>query len=282
MNQASLKPWQRKLHEIIYEADTPAGKLFDILLLLFILASVLFVMLESVKGLPEPWYDFFYTAEWVITQLFTVEYLLRLVAIKKPRHYIFSFYGLVDLVAIFPLYLSLIISGTGALATLRALRLLRVFRILKITRYIKEGNRLKEALRLSKPKILVFLFAVLIISIISGTLMYLIEGDENGFTSIPRGIYWCIVTLTTVGFGDITPATPFGQFIASIIMIMGYGIIAVPTGIVSVAYAKTAMNEPEMNTQSCPNCSVEGHKDNAVYCWQCGNLLNPEFTESIS
>ena len=282
MNQASLKPWQRKLHEIIYEADTPAGKLFDILLLLFILASVLFVMLESVKGLPEPWYDFFYTAEWVITLLFTVEYLLRLVAIKKPRHYIFSFYGLVDLVAIFPLYLSLIISGTGALATLRALRLLRVFRILKITRYIKEGNRLKEALRLSKPKILVFLFAVLIISIISGTLMYLIEGDENGFTSIPRGIYWCIVTLTTVGFGDITPATPFGQFIASIIMIMGYGIIAVPTGIVSVAYAKTAMNEPEMNTQSCPNCSVEGHKDNAIYCWQCGNLLNPEFTESIS
>jgi len=282
MNQASLKPWQQKLHEIIYEADTPAGKWFDIVLLLFIVASVLFVMLESVKGLPEPWYDFFNTAEWVITLLFTLEYVLRLVAIKKPTHYIFSFYGLVDLVAIFPLYLSLVISGTGALATLRALRLLRVFRILKITRYIKEGHRLKEALRLSKPKILVFLFAVLIISMIAGTLMYLIEGDESGFTSIPRGIYWCIVTLTTVGFGDITPVTPLGQFIASIIMIMGYGIIAVPTGIVGVAYAKTAIEEPSMNTQACPNCSADGHKDSAVYCWQCGDRLHPESSESMS
>lgn len=162
------------------------------------------------------------------------------------------------------------------------MRLLRVFRILKITRYIKEGHRLKEALRLSKPKILVFLFAVLIISMIAGTLMYLIEGDESGFTSIPRGIYWCIVTLTTVGFGDITPVTPLGQFIASIIMIMGYGIIAVPTGIVGVAYAKTAIEEPSMNTQACPNCSADGHKDSAVYCWQCGDRLHPESSESMS
>ena len=276
-NSSSPKPlskWQQKLHEIIYEADTPAGKWFDILLLLFILASVLFVMLESVKGLPELWYQFFTRAEWVITILFTIEYVLRIITIKKPRHYIFSFYGLVDLVAIFPLYLSLVISGTGALATLRALRLLRVFRILKITRYIKEGHRLKEALRLSKPKILVFLFAVLIVSMIAGTLMYLIEGDQSGFTSIPRGIYWCIVTLTTVGFGDIAPVTPLGQFIASIIMIMGYGIIAVPTGIVSVAYAKTSIPEPELNTQSCPNCSTPDHKQTAQYCWSCGHLLN--------
>jgi len=270
MNQSSLKPWQKKLHEIIYEADTPAGKWFDIILLLFILASVLFVMLESVKGLPALWYDFFVRAEWVITILFTIEYILRIITINKPRHYIFSFFGLVDLVAIFPLYLSLFISGSGALATLRALRLLRVFRILKITRYIKEGHRLKEALKLSKPKILVFLFAVLIVSMIAGTLMYLIEGDESGFTSIPKGIYWSIVTLTTVGFGDIAPVTPLGQFIASIIMIMGYGIIAVPTGIVSVAYAKTSIPEPELNTQSCPSCSADQQKDEANFCWNCG------------
>ncbi len=270
MNQSSLKPWQKKLHEIIYEADTPAGKWFDIILLLFILASVLFVMLESVKGLPPLWYDFFVRAEWVITILFTIEYILRIITINKPRHYIFSFFGLVDLVAIFPLYLSLFISGSGALATLRALRLLRVFRILKITRYIKEGHRLKEALKLSKPKILVFLFAVLIVSMIAGTLMYLIEGDESGFTSIPKGIYWSIVTLTTVGFGDIAPVTPLGQFIASIIMIMGYGIIAVPTGIVSVAYAKTSIPEPELNTQSCPSCSADQQKDEANFCWNCG------------
>ena len=262
MNQSSLKPWQKKLHEIIYEADTPAGKWFDI--------SVLFVMLESVKGLPALWYDFFVRAEWVITILFTIEYILRIITINKPRHYIFSFFGLVDLVAIFPLYLSLFISGSGALATLRALRLLRVFRILKITRYIKEGHRLKEALKLSKPKILVFLFAVLIVSMIAGTLMYLIEGDESGFTSIPKGIYWSIVTLTTVGFGDIAPVTPLGQFIASIIMIMGYGIIAVPTGIVSVAYAKTSIPEPELNTQSCPSCSADQQQDEANFCWNCG------------
>jgi voltage-gated potassium channel len=227
-------------------------------------------MLESVKGLPPLWYDFFVRAEWVITILFTIEYILRIITINKPRHYIFSFFGLVDLVAIFPLYLSLFISGSGALATLRALRLLRVFRILKITRYIKEGHRLKEALKLSKPKILVFLFAVLIVSMIAGTLMYLIEGDESGFTSIPKGIYWSIVTLTTVGFGDIAPVTPLGQFIASIIMIMGYGIIAVPTGIVSVAYAKTSIPEPELNTQSCPSCSADQQKDEANFCWNCG------------
>ena len=275
-NQEPLKPWQKKLHEIIYEADTPAGKWFDIALLLFILASVLFVMLESVQGLPEFWYDFFLQSEWVITILFTIEYILRIISIKQPKHYIFSFYGLVDLVAIFPLYLSLVISGAGALATLRALRLLRVFRILKITRYMKEGHRLKEALRLSKPKILVFLFTVLIVSMIAGTLMYLIEGDESGFTSIPKGIYWCIVTLTTVGFGDITPATPLGQFIASIIMIMGYGIIAVPTGIVSVAYAKASIPEPEMNTQSCPNCSADDQKESAHFCWNCGYNLKEQ------
>lgn len=275
-NEKPLIPWQKKLHEVIYEADTTAGKWFDIILLLFILASILFVMLESIKGLPEYWYRFFTTAEWVITILFTIEYLLRIISIRQPKHYIFSFYGLVDLVAIFPLYLSLMISGTSALATLRALRLLRIFRILKITRYIKEGYRLKEALRLSKPKILVFLFTVIIVSMIAGTLMYLIEGDESGFTSIPRGIYWSIVTMTTVGFGDIAPVTPLGQFIASMIMIMGYGIIAVPTGIVSVAYAKTSIPEPELNTQSCPNCTAEDQKETANYCWNCGFKLDQQ------
>jgi len=231
------KTWKDKLHDIIYEADTPLGKIFDVVLLVLILLSIIFVMLESVKGLPDNIYEILYYAEWVITIFFTFEYIARIITIKKPSRYIFSFYGIIDLLSTLPLYLSFFITGTSALLAVRALRLLRVFRILKISRYIGESNRLVRAIRDSGAKILVFLFAVLVLCIIMGTVMYLIEGDEGGFKSIPVSVYWCIVTMTTVGYGDIAPSTPLGQFIAALIMIVGYGIIAVPTGIVSAEYA---------------------------------------------
>lgn len=276
MNKKENFTWQEKLHEIIYEADTPTGKLFDVVLLVFIFLSVIFVMIESIKGL-EPWiYDFLFYGEWVVTILFTIEYILRIVSIKKPSNYIFSFYGIIDFLSTIPLYLSLIFVGSGALVTVRALRLLRVFRILKISRYIGEGNKLASALKESRAKIFVFLFAVVILSLIAGTAMYIIEGEASGFTSIPISIYWCIVTLTTVGFGDIHPITPLGQFIASLIMILGYGIIAVPTGIVSAEYSKNFKKEPRVNTQSCYNCNESKHLDDAHYCHNCGYSLNVE------
>ncbi len=269
-----------KLHTIIYEADTPMGKLFDVVLLILILVSVILVMLESVASIDTHYHDFLYFGEWVITIFFTIEYILRIITVKKASNYIFSFYGIIDFLSTIPLYLSFILAGSNALLAVRALRLLRVFRILKITRYMGEANKLNKALRDSKPKILVFLFAVLILSIIAGTIMYLVEGEQSGFVSIPVSVYWCIVTLTTVGFGDIAPVTPLGQFIAAIIMIMGYGIIAVPTGIVSAEYAskKThTVDDPEyihVNTQSCQNCNENNHHDNAEFCHKCGSTLH--------
>ncbi len=267
--------WRAKLYEIIYEADTPLGKGFDLLLLIFILLSVLLVALESVTWIDAQYHDQLNVAEWGITVLFSIEYLLRIICVKKPRSYIFSFYGIIDLLSTLPKYISLFFVGTQSLIALRALRLLRVFRILKLTRYIGESNTLMLALRKSRPKILVFMFGVLILCIIFGTIMYLIESDQSGFTSIPRSIYWCIVTLTTVGYGDIAPATPLGQFLAAIIMIMGYGIIAVPTGIVS---AEISMNKKNIhtNTKSCPHCLSDTHADSALFCNQCGNSLHHE------
>ena len=268
---------KNKLHTIIYEADTPMGKLFDVVLLILILVSVILVMLESVTSIDTHYHELLYFGEWVITIFFTIEYILRIITVKKASNYIFSFYGIIDLLSTIPLYLSFILAGSNALLAVRALRLLRVFRILKITRYMGEANKLNKALRDSKPKILVFLFAVLILSIIAGTIMYLVEGEQSGFVSIPISVYWCIVTLTTVGFGDIAPVTPLGQFIAAIIMIMGYGIIAVPTGIVSAEYAskKThTLDDPEyihVNTQSCQNCNENNHHDNAEFCHKCGS-----------
>ena len=271
---------KNKLHTIIYEADTPMGKLFDVVLLILILVSVILVMLESVTSIDTHYHDFLYFGEWVITIFFTIEYILRIITVKKASNYIFSFYGIIDFLSTIPLYLSFILAGSNALLAVRALRLLRVFRILKITRYMGEANKLNKALRDSKPKIFVFLFAVLILSIIAGTIMYLVEGEQSGFVSIPISVYWCIVTLTTVGFGDIAPVTPLGQFIAAIIMIMGYGIIAVPTGIVSAEYASkktTTLDDPEyihVNTQSCQNCNENNHHDNAKFCHKCGSTLH--------
>jgi voltage-gated potassium channel len=266
--------WKHRLHEVIYEADTKGGKIFDVILLIAILASIILVMLESVESINSKYGALLNISEWIITILFSFEYIFRIISIKKPFKYIFSFYGVIDLLSTLPKYLSLIFIGGHHLAALRALRLLRVFRILKLARYVGESNNLMKALKASKAKIAVFLFFVVILCIILGTVMYMIEGEENGFTSIPRSVYWAIVTLTTVGYGDIAPHTPLGQFIASIIMIVGYGIIAIPTGIVTSEMTKNNLSSVDTNTQSCKSCSAENHKDDAEFCYNCGNKLN--------
>ena len=270
MNYKKIK---HRIHEIIYEADTPAGKVFDVVLLIFIFSSVVLVALESVDQIGQKYHDQLNIAEWIITIIFSIEYLLRIISIKKPSKYIFSAYGIIDFVSTVPKYISLFFGGTQSLLALRALRLLRVFRILKLTRFVGESNSLVKALVRSKTKILVFMFSVVVLCIIFGTIMYMVEDDESGFSSIPRSVYWCIVTLTTVGYGDIAPESPLGQFIASVIMILGYGIIAVPTGIVSAEFTSQAFNI-DHNTQVCPNCMTAQHKDKAKYCHQCGEILN--------
>ena len=271
----SGKSLKSLLHEIIYEADTPEGKLFDVLLLFLILLSVFVVMLDSTAVFHAKYRYLFDVIEWIITVLFSIEYALRIIVVKKPLKYITSFFGIIDLLSILPQYLSFFFINSSSLAALRALRLLRVFRILKLTRFIGESNFLWRSLKASRAKIGVFLFTVFILSIIFGTIMYLVEGEENGFSSIPESIYWTIVTLTTVGYGDIFPGTAIGKFIASIIMIMGYGIIAVPTGIVSAEMAQKR-RRPDTNTQSCPSCAESSHKDNAKFCHSCGNIMNEE------
>jgi voltage-gated potassium channel len=271
------KSWRYKLHEIIYEADTPMGKLFDVVLLVLILLSIVLVMLESVQDIDAKYHKILYFGEWVITIFFTIEYIARIITVKKPRAYIFSFYGIIDFLSTIPLYISFLFAGSSFLLSVRALRLLRVFRILKLARYVGEATKLRRALISSRAKILVFLFAVLVIAVIAGTLMYIIEGPENGFNSIPKSVYWCIVTLTTVGFGDIAPVTPLGQLLATVIMILGYGIIAVPTGIVSAEYTKsTDKDYVHVNTQACRNCGAQRHRDDSKYCHRCGDELHQE------
>ncbi len=266
--------WKEKLHEIIYEADTPAGKWFDITLLFLIIASIAVVMLESVTEINLLYKTQLNIAEWVITVLFTLEYIARIITIKKPSEYIFSFYGIIDFFSTIPKYILFFFGGTHALVALRALRLLRVFRILKLGRFIGEGNQLINALKASRAKISVFLLAIFMLCIILGTLMYMIEANsEGGFTSIPRSVYWAIVTLTTVGYGDIAPVTAFGQFIASIIMILGYAVIAVPTGIVSSEMTKDHKNI-HLNTQNCSHCAASNHRDDAEFCYECGEKLS--------
>lgn len=271
--EVKLKAWQLKLHEVIYEAETRNGKLFDVVLLVAILLSVLTVMLESVPTYSELYGYIFVPIEWTLTLLFTVEYFLRIISIKKPFAYIFSFYGLIDLLSVIPTYISLFITGTHSLAVIRSIRLLRVFRILKLSHFLKEAQVLTTALSKSKYKISVFLLGVLMIVIIMGTIMYLVEGGpDSSFDSIPRSIYWSIITLTTVGYGDISPETALGQAIASIVMIFGYAILAVPTGIVTNEIVK-AGNQARISTKACPNCSKEGHDYDAVHCKFCGTLL---------
>ncbi len=271
-----IKNFRKKTHEIIFEADTFLGKLFDVSLLILILFSVAAVMIESVEQYSFKYKQELTIIEWVITAIFSLEYLLRIFSVNKPFKYIFSFYGLIDLVSLLPTYLGLFMfSGSiSSIKTIRTIRLLRVFRILKLIRYVKEANTLKQALIASRQRIVVFLLAVLAVATIMGTIIYIIEDPKDGFTSIPRSIYWAIVTLTTVGYGDIAPQTVLGQFFASIIMILGYAIIAVPTGMISV---ELALSE-KMNTQSCPSCSKEGHENNAKHCKHCGAELNPTET----
>jgi voltage-gated potassium channel len=268
----NLSLWRLKLHEIIFEADTPAGKWFDVVLIFSILLSVVAVMLDSVTGIRENYGSWFYTVEWFFTILFTIEYILRIVCVGRPIGYITSFYGIVDLLAIIPTYLSIVLPGSQYLLVIRILRILRIFRVLKLVQYISEARLLRQALRDSRRKITVFLFTVLTMVVIFGSLMYLIEGPVHGFTSIPRSIYWAIVTLTTVGYGDISPQTGLGQFLAALIMILGYSIIAVPTGIVTVAFAKVE-SKAGFNTQACPHCSAEGHDRDAKFCKYCGARL---------
>ena len=227
------KDWKVRIHETIYGTHTPAGKLFDIVLLVVILYSVLIVMLESVPSIDEKYHSFLNISEWVVTILFTVEYILRIICISRPRKYIFSFFGIIDFLSTIPKYLSYFVIGSQYITAFRALRLLRVFRILKLVRYVGESNNLLRALRASRTRIFIFVFFILVLAVILGTVMYLVEGPENGFKSIPQGVYWTIVTITTVGYGDISPQTGLGQFLATLIMIIGYGVIAVPTGIVS-------------------------------------------------
>lgn len=273
MSRAKPKraPWRHTLHEVIFEADTPAGKQFDVALLLVIGASVAAVMLESVESIRESYGRLLLVAEWTFTGLFTIEYVLRLVCVDKPLRYARSFFGVIDLLAILPTFLSLFVPGAQSLVIVRALRLLRVFRVLKLGHFLYEASVLTTALRASLRKIIVFLGAVLTIVMIVGAMMYLIEGGEGGFTSIPRGVYWAIVTMTTVGYGDIAPNTVGGQILASFVMVMGYGIIAVPTGIVSVELSQ-ARPRP-VTTRACPSCGGEGHDVDARHCKRCGAKL---------
>lgn len=268
------KSIRSKLYDIIFEADTTAGKTFDVLLLIAIFISIIVVMLESVKSINIRYGDILRIIEWIITVFFTIEYFLRIYVVQKPIRYIFSFFGLIDLLSVLPSYIGIFISGTQGLMVIRALRLLRVFRIFKLNRLVNEGAVIIKSLKASWAKISVFLYAVIIIVIIIGTSMYLIEGEENGFTSIPRSIYWAIVTLTTVGFGDITPQTVLGQFLASIVMILGYAIIAVPTGIVSMEFSRS--KKIQISTQVCPHCLAEGHEHDAIFCNKCGKKINED------
>jgi voltage-gated potassium channel len=269
-----LSPTRARLHEIIFESDTPAGKLFDVILLVAILLSVLAAILESVVGIQNRYGVLLYGIEWLFTILFTIEYFFRLSCVLRPSRYATSFFGIVDLMAVLPTYLSLFVVGTQSLLVIRVLRLLRLFRVFKLGRYLGEARQLVEALKASRAKITVFLLTVLSVVIIMGALMYLIEGPENGFTSIPRGVYWAIVTMTTVGYGDIAPRTFVGQALAAIIMVLGYGIIAVPTGIFSANMIKVSrIPSHSVSTQGCPNCLAEGHDEDAVFCKFCGTKL---------
>jgi voltage-gated potassium channel len=264
--------WRYRLHEIIYESNTRAGKAFDVGLLIAIFTSILVVMLDSVESLHKPHATLFNRLEWFYTFLFTIEYTLRLISIRKPWRYVFSVLGLIDLIALIPSYLSLIFPGAQALLVFRALRLLRVFRIFKLAEFLTEINFLTTALRNSLRKISIFLLTVLTLTVILGSIMYLVEKRENGFSNIPESIYWAIVTITTVGYGDISPVTPMGKFVASVVMLIGYAIIAVPTGIITHDIAVATRQKKEL-PESCPSCGREGHDGDALFCKHCGSSL---------
>lgn len=260
-----------RIYEIVFEADTREGKAFDVAIISLILLSVLLVMLDSISAVRERFGLIIHSIEWFITGVFLLEYIIRIGVLDKPAKYIFSFYGIIDLMAILPNFLGLIITGGQSLMVIRAVRLLRVFRIFKLSRYTLAGRTLAKALYRSREKIFMFISVILTLVVIFGTIMYLVEGEENGFTSIPVSIYWAVVTLTTVGYGDISPVTGFGQFLASIVMILGYAIIAVPTGIVTSEMIRMPAAN---NTQVCSVCMFERHDDDALFCKRCGSKLH--------
>ncbi len=270
-HSVSTPPLRETIHRVIFEHDTRAGKAFDIVLIAAILLSVLVVMLDSVPSVGSRYGTALGVAEWGFTILFSVEYGLRLWSSREPRGYALSFYGLIDLLSILPTYLSVVFPAGRFLAVVRILRVLRIFRVLKLTRYVREAAVLSQALRASRYKITVFLFSVLAIVVVAGSLMYLVEGAEAGFTSIPQGVYWAIVTLTTVGYGDIAPETTLGRFIAASLMIIGYGIIAVPTGIVTLELERAS--RPAATPRVCHTCGVGSHDEDAAYCKRCGTGL---------
>ncbi|MDD2239487.1 MAG: ion transporter [Kiritimatiellae bacterium] len=265
------RPWQKTLYAVIFKADTPAGKGFDLLLLLAIVLSILVVMLSSVESVQSVHGVLLRHLGWGFTLLFTVEYVLRLVCLERRRPYVTSFFGWVDFLSVFPAYLSLLVGGGGLFVVVRSLRILRVFRVLKMGGYEKAGTTIWNSLKASRQKITVFLLGVLSLVVMIGTLMYLIEGPETGFSSIPVGIYWAIVTMTTVGYGNIAPQTVMGQALASLVMILGYSIIAVPTGIVTVDMAKSAAVKAK--PRRCTGCEAIGHDADARYCKSCGTRL---------
>ena len=274
-----LTGWRLQLYTIIFEADTRAGRLFDQALIAVILASVLVVMLDSVQSLDGYLDGMFASLEWLFTLAFTLEYAARLVCVRHPLRYALSFYGLIDLAALLPTYMALFVPEVHALIDVRVLRLLRVFRIFKLTAYMVEFQSLGAALRASRRKVLVFLSAVLMIVLVMGTLMYVVEGPANGFSNIPTAVYWAITTMTTVGFGDITPKTDLGRLIASVMMLLGWGTLAVPTGIVT-AEMTAQRRHPPPTTRTCHECLSEGHLPEARFCHQCGARLTPYQTES--
>lgn len=273
--------WRLVIYRIAFESETPAGRLLDKLLVIAILASVAVVVADSVSALNQRWAFAFEIAEWFFTILFTVEYVLRLICLRRPLRYALSFFGIVDLLAILPTYLALLLPATHALIDVRVLRLLRIFRIFKLTAYISEYQALMAALVASWRKILVFISVVALVVVVMGSLMYVIEGPEHGFTSIPVSIYWAVTTMTTVGYGDISPQSPLGQFITSLMMLLGWGTLAVPTGIVTTEIAlhhrlgrgRSALVEREAESRSCASCGEETHLDRAQYCHQCGAEL---------
>lgn len=266
--------WRVKLYAIVHATNTKQGKIFNLFLFVLIVISVIYVMLESVDSIDKKYHSIMVVAEWIITILFSIEYILKIISMEKPRRYILSFYGIIDLLSTLPLYLSYFFSGGSAFLAIRALRLLRVFRILKLVKFMGEASSLSKAIAASRLKISIFIYIVLIMCVIMGSIMYIVEEDANsGFTSIPKSIYWTIVTITTVGYGDIAPATNLGQALASFIMILGYGIIAIPTGIVTNEMAKGRAKDDAVKPHVCSSCGATNHPVNAKYCHGCTKAL---------
>lgn len=272
--KSQYQVFRNRVKIILYGTDTILGRMFDLVLLGLILLSVVLIMMETVQGINQKYHSQLIICEWIITVFFTIEYILRIISIQKPVKYVFSFYGIIDLLAVLPMYLSIFFPGASIISIIRALRFFRLFKILHIPQISHQSLQLREAIEASKEKIMVFIYFVLISTIIIGSIMYLVEGKESGFTSIPMGIYWTIVTLTTVGYGDISPQTPLGQSIAAMVMILGYGIIAVPTGIVTAEFAKSSLKNSVVGIKKiCKKCNSQVHFDSAKYCYECGTEL---------